>query len=201
VRTALACAFAAFVGQLPVAATTAADAPVPHTSGLASKKGGALEAEARPLFATLVQTHTDERVLLDAESPSEARFSALLHDHVTGGKRPLDGRLLDLLRRLAEKHATNGEAVRIELVSGYRSEKLNEMLRKKGHHVASKSQHSLGHAVDFRIVLPGAEKGVDPRQLEREIRELGWKGGVGVYLLESDWFVHADVGPQRGWYG
>jgi uncharacterized protein YcbK (DUF882 family) len=91
--------------------------------------------------------------------------------------------------------------VRIEIVSGYRSEKLNEMLRKKGHHVASKSQHSLGHAVDFRIVLPGAEKGIDPRQLERDIRGLGWQGGVGVYLLEGDWFVHADVGPQRGWYG
>jgi uncharacterized protein YcbK (DUF882 family) len=75
------------------------------------------------------------------------------------------------------------------------------MLRKKGHNVASHSQHSLGHAVDFRIVPPGDEKGIDPYTLEREIRELGWVGGVGTYPSKSDWFVHADVGPHRRWGG
>jgi uncharacterized protein YcbK (DUF882 family) len=86
-------------------------------------------------------------------------------------------------------------------VSGFRSPKLNEMMRKKGHHVASHSQHSLGHAVDFRVVPPGEEKGIDPRVLEREVRALGWEGGVGVYTMEHDWFVHCDVGPHRGWSG
>ena len=37
--------------------------------------------------------------------------------------------------------------------------------------------------------------------LEREIRALGWDGGVGVYTQEHDWFVHADVGPNRRWGG
>ena len=73
------------------------------------------------------------------------------------------------------------------------------MLRKKGHHVASHSQHSLGHACDFRIVPPGAEVGLDPRVVEEEIRKLGWDGGVGVYPTPSDWFVHADVGKNRRW--
>jgi uncharacterized protein YcbK (DUF882 family) len=191
---------AAGMAQLPIAATTAADAPVPHTSGHASKKTAGAEGPARPLLATLVQTHSDERVLLDEELPSKERFAALASDPVTGDKHGMDARLLDLLRSVAQKHAAEG-AVRIEVVSGYRSPKLNEMLRKKGHHVASKSQHSLGNALDFRVVLPGADKGMDPRALEREIRALGWDGGVGVYLLESDWFVHADVGPRRGWYG
>jgi uncharacterized protein YcbK (DUF882 family) len=86
-------------------------------------------------------------------------------------------------------------------VSGYRSAKLNESMRKKGHHVASHSQHSLGHAVDFRIVPGGEIKGVDPRVLEKEIRDLGWEGGVGVYTISSDWFVHADVGKNRRWGG
>ena len=116
---------------------------------------------------------------------------------MTGAKQPLAPELLGLLRTLAAKHT----GARIELVSGYRSWKLNEMLRKKGHHVASHSQHSLGHAVDFRIVLPDATKGIDPRDLEREIRDAGWKGGTGVYTLETDWFVHADVGPERRWRG
>lgn len=153
-----------------------------------------------PLLATLVQTHTDERLPLDAHAPSQERFSALLADRTTGERHAFDPRLLGLLRALAARHAEAG-APRIELVSGYRSPKLNEMMRKKGHHVASHSQHSLGHAVDFRIVLPGEARGIDPRTLEKEIRDLGWDGGVGVYTLKSDWFVHADVGRNRRWGG
>lgn len=150
------------------------------------------------LLGTLVQTHTDERVPLDAASPSNARFASLLSDRVTGERHDFDPRLLGLLRALGKKHPL----ARFELVSGYRSPKLNEMMRKKGHHVASHSQHSLGHAVDFRVVLPDAERGIDPRILEREIRDLGWEGGVGVYTaVSSDWFVHADVGRNRRWSG
>ncbi len=98
-------------------------------------------------------------------------------------------------------------------MSGFRSPKLNEMMRKKGHHVASHSQHSLGHAVDFRVVLPCAGErakapecagvetaALDPRVVEKAIRATGWDGGVGVYTLKDDWFVHADVGPERSWF-
>jgi uncharacterized protein YcbK (DUF882 family) len=35
--------------------------------------------------------------------------------------------------------------------------------------------------------------------IEREIRALGWEGGVGVYPTAADWFVHADVGANRSW--
>ena len=178
-----------------------ADGRVPHTTGHAIKKGAAVAPTAipfgppAPLLATLVQTHTDERVPLEIESPPSHRFDALLADRVTGSKTHLDPRLLDLLRAVAQRHP----GCRVELVSGFRSPKLNEMLRKKGHHVASHSQHSLGHAVDFRIVEQDADRGVDPRALEGEIRALGWDGGVGVYPTKDDWFVHADVGPRRRW--
>jgi uncharacterized protein YcbK (DUF882 family) len=73
------------------------------------------------------------------------------------------------------------------------------MLRKKGHHVSSHSQHSLGHACDFRILPPGEDLAIDPRDVEREVRALGWTGGVGVYPTKDDWFVHADVGATRHW--
>jgi uncharacterized protein YcbK (DUF882 family) len=182
--------------------TTIAEAPVAtdpaaaRASGLASRKGPALDAgEDPPLLATLAQVHTGEHVPLDDATPTQARFSALLSDRVTGDRHDLDEHLLGLLRELAAKHPGS----RIELVSGYRSWKLNEMLRKKGHHVASHSQHSLGHACDFRIVPPGAEVALDPRVVEKEIRDLGWQGGVGVYPTTADWFVHADVGPERRW--
>ena len=186
-----------------VASPSGVDAKVARGNGLASKKATlAIEVETPqreppPLLATLVQTHTDERVPLDDITPTQERFSALLADRVTGERHTFDPKLLDLLRSLAKRHP----AARIELVSGYRSAKLNESMRKKGHHVASHSQHSLGHAVDFRIVLGGENKGLDPRVLEKEIRDLGWEGGVGVYTLSSDWFVHADVGKNRRWGG
>ncbi len=182
-----------------VAAPLAADPGVHHGLGLARKKSaeapGAESAGPTPTLATLVQVHTDERVPLDATSPSPERFSQLLADRVTGAELPLDPRLLELLRTLAAQEPGG----HIELVSGFRSPKLNEMLRKKGHHVASHSQHSLGHACDFRLLPKDAARPLAPYVMERRIRALGWKGGVGVYPTTNDWFVHADVGPNRRW--
>ena len=172
------------------------EARVLHGSRLATKKGLAEdELGCPPILATLEQVHTGERVVLDPFSPTQPRFDELVADRVTGDKHTLDDHLLLLLRALAAGHPGS----RIELVSGYRSPKLNETLRKKGHHVASHSQHSLGHACDFRIVPEGQERGLDPRIVEGEIRALGWDGGVGVYPTRDDWFVHADVGRNRRW--
>ena len=167
-----------------------------HGSRLAAKKGPTVDADQGfPLLSTLDQVHTGELVALDVFWPTQAQFDSLLADRVTGETHALDERLLVLLRALAAKHPGG----RIELVSGYRSPKLNEMLRKKGHHVSAHSQHSLGHACDFRIVPAGDAIGLDPRVVAKEIRDLGWDGGVGVYPTKDDWFVHADVGRNRSW--
>jgi len=188
----LACASATTV----VAPSARPEARVSHGAGLAYRKGPAVDAPEEPaLLATLAHVHTGERLVLDADSPRQELFDAFVADRVTGERHPLDPALLGLLRSLAGNHPGG----RIEIVSGYRSPKLNEMLRKKGHHVASHSQHSLGNACDFRLVPPGEEKGLDPRVVEREIRSLGWNGGVGVYPTPDDWFVHADVGKNRSW--
>jgi uncharacterized protein YcbK (DUF882 family) len=195
----LAAGLAAALGAALVASPSGVDATVARSSGLASRKGADHGKTEEPpaLLGTLVQTHTDERVPLDDLLPTPDRFARLLADRVTGERRELDPKLLSLLRSIARRHP----GARFELVSGYRSPKLNEMMRKKGHHVASHSQHSLGHAVDFRVVVEPGTRGIDPRLLEKEIRELGWEGGVGVYTLKNDWFVHADVGKLRRWAG
>jgi uncharacterized protein YcbK (DUF882 family) len=143
-----------------------------------------------PTLATLVNTHTDEIVALDGDTPAPDRWSEMLSDRVTGAKIGLAPPLLGMLRLLAARHP----GARLEIVSGFRSPKLNEQLRKKGHRVASHSQHSLGHAVDFRLV------GLTPAQTKAEVRGLGWKGGVGQYDKASDRFVHIDVGPERNWH-
>lgn len=144
----------------------------------------------RPPLATLVNLHSDEVLILDERSPTPERWSRLLQDRVFLAAAPMAPEPLAMLRTLAARHP----GARIELVSGFRSPKLNEVLRKKGHKVASHSQHSLGHAVDFRLV------GLSPKQLRQEIRALGWKGGVGQYDKPSDQFVHIDTGRDRSWF-
>lgn len=197
VGTKLVACLVASVSSATIDARPAFSEPtVAHTAGLASKKGADVDADDDfPVLGTLYQIHSGELLVLDARWPDPARFEALLADRATASSHAMDPALLDLLRHMAQKHPGSW----IEIVSGYRSPKLNEMLRKKGHHVSAHSQHSLGHACDFRIVPPGEERGIDPRVLEQEIRSLGWSGGVGVYPTKDDWFVHADVGPLRSW--
>jgi uncharacterized protein YcbK (DUF882 family) len=191
---------------VPIARTTVADLPPERSSGHANRKewGGsgaavlesdeASDADAMlpPIetYATLINVHTGEAMPLSSAEPTYVRFSDALADRVTGSRIELDPRLLNLLRQIA----LNNPGVRLELVSGFRSPKLNELLRKKGHRVASHSQHSLGHAVDFRII------GLSPARMKQEILKVGWEGGIGQYDKSSDLFVHADVGPKREWF-
>lgn len=167
-------------------------APVsPSQQLLARKDTSAAEDEGPwPVLATLVNLHSDEVVTLDDRSPGPERWSELLKDRVFREAIPMAPLPLAMIRQIAARHPGS----RIELVSGYRSPKLNETMRKKGHRVASHSQHSLGHAVDFRVV------GLTPRQLREEVRALGWEGGVGQYDKPTDRFVHIDVGRNRNWF-
>jgi uncharacterized protein YcbK (DUF882 family) len=192
--TVLIATFAAGLLASPVAPEVA---PVrPRAAPDASRKHMVSPVDA-PLLGTLVDTHSPARLPLDELSPAPPRFEALLADPLLGTTHPVDPALLNLTRSLARAHPL----ARIEVVSGFRSPKLNEALRKKGHHVASHSQHSLGNALDFRVVPAGTDTPIDPQVLAAEVRGLGWAGGVGVYLQPNDRFVHADVGPLRTWYG
>jgi uncharacterized protein YcbK (DUF882 family) len=197
---------AAVLGVLPVARPTVADLPPERSNGRANRKewSGAFvdvppwessdDVEAPPrsveTWATIINVHTGEAVALSSAEPTHGRFSDVLADRVTGSRIELDRRLLELLRQIARRNP----GVRLEIVSGFRSPKLNELLRKKGHRVASHSQHSLGHAVDFRVI------GLTPSQMKQEILKVGWDGGIGQYDKSSDLFVHADVGPKREWF-
>jgi uncharacterized protein YcbK (DUF882 family) len=123
----------------------------------------------------------------DGAVPAET-FSRFLRCHFTDEATSMDPRLQGVLLTAAMRF----QADRIEIVSGYRAPKFNLMLRKKGHEVARDSQHTYGHAVDFRVA------GVSTRTLEAWVRSLGL-GGVGFYPESA--FVHADTGPIRTWAG
>lgn len=144
----------------------------------------------RPVAATMMNLHTGEAEALDL-SPSEAeatRLRRLLRDRTNWEEHVMAPTVIATIRAAAT--ALGGR--RVEVVSGYRSDKLNEMLRKKGRHVAQRSQHVLGNAVDFRLV------GVELPALLAFVRR-EHVGGVGAYRRSG--FVHVDAGPARRWRG
>jgi hypothetical protein len=139
-------------------------------------------------ITTLFNMWTHEALPLVPGQVVEDRFHPFLRDHYTNQATRMDVRLIDVLAQVARKF----RAARIEVVSGYRSPKYNLMLRKKGHQVARSSQHTEGHAVDFRV------RGVPTPVLLRYVRSLR-RGGVGFYPHSQ--FVHSDTGPIRFWKG
>ena len=137
---------------------------------------------------TLYNLRTRETLPLIPGLSAEPAFNPFLRDHYTNQAAQMDARLIDVLTQTAQHFS----AARIEVVSGYRSPKFNLMLRKKGREVARSSQHTEGHAVDFRI------RGVPTKTLLRYVRSLK-VGGVGYYPQSQ--FVHSDTGPIRFWKG
>jgi len=135
---------------------------------------------------------TKDTIVFDPKAVSpgieQETLDAFLRCHFTDEPTHMDPRLIGVLVGAAKKFRVE----RVDIISGFRSPKFNLMLRKKGHEVARDSQHTYGHAVDFR--LPG----VATRTLLGYVRSLHL-GGAGFYP-ESE-FVHADTGPVRTWAG
>jgi len=78
----------------------------------------------------------------------------------------------------------------IDIISGYRSKKTNDMLRGKGRKTVKKSNHIVGKAIDFRF----------RKWNIRRVYNLCLKhnnGGCGLYT-KSD-FIHLDSGRKRYW--
>ena len=116
-----------------------------------------------------------------------ARISYHLRDFRTGGIKPIDPTLLNIVHQLSSHIDVSGP---INVISGYRTPATNAMLAARSSKVAPNSFHMRGQAIDIR--LPGfATEGI------RDIALSLSKGGVGYYP-ESD-FIHLDTGPIRAW--
>ncbi len=140
----------------------------------------------------MYHAHTGERQSLvyyeDGEYVPEAlaSFNNLLRDFRTGEVCGFDARLFD------ELHALNlacGEGT-YEVVSAFRSEQTNRMLRAQSRRVAKDSLHVHGRAIDVRL------SGRDTRRLRDAALALK-QGGVGFYPRSN--FVHLDTGAVRSW--
>jgi len=111
----------------------------------------------------------------------------ILRDHRSDEIKEMDTGLMNLLWKLRKKV---GVQKPFHVISGYRSPRTNELLRKRSRGIAKNSLHLYGKAVDIRI------PGVKLSSLREAALELK-AGGVGFYP-KSD-FIHIDTGRIRCW--
>ncbi|MBN2801808.1 MAG: DUF882 domain-containing protein [Deltaproteobacteria bacterium] len=156
-----------------------------YKEGFGSIKMNGVEAPVVSLF----NVHTKEILpIFEKPTVSEKKISYFLRSRGFGFMTEIDYRLIDTVAKVAKQF----KVLRIEVVSGYRSDKFNNLLAKKGRHVALKSRHVKGEAIDIRL------DGVNVMDVRKWLL-LNFEGGIGTY--PNDNFIHIDVGPKRSWYG
>lgn len=101
----------------------------------------------------------------------------------------MDPKLIDLMW---EMHTELGSRKPIHLISGYRSPKTNNMLRKTRGGQARRSRHIVGKAADIHF----PDVPIKKLRYSGLIRE---RGGVGYYPTSAIPFVHVDTGRVRHW--
>ena len=138
-------------------------------------------------------THSGKSLRVEYKASGEFKQDALLQlreflaDWRDGEQADIDPALLDALYQIREAAGSTGT---FEVISAYRSQATNDMLRSKSNGVARSSQHRLGKAIDVRL------SDLDTKKLHTTALALGL-GGVGYYR-KSD-FVHIDTGRVRRW--
>lgn len=153
---------------------------------------GQSNARAETRTLKMYFTHTKESATITFKRNGKYVASGLrkanrfLRDWRRKEPTKMDPKLLDLVWEVYQK---SGSRKPIHVISGYRSPRTNNMLRRRGRKVARNSQHTQGKALDFFMPDVGVDK----------LRALGLKahrGGVGYYRGS---FVHLDTGRVRHW--
>jgi uncharacterized protein YcbK (DUF882 family) len=163
---------------------------IPHDS-LAALDDFLSEDRRICIFNLHTKEHLDVVYFSNGCYDTEAlkRIDHIFRDHYTGLVKKIDTNLIDLLFAIHRKLGTHEP---FHLISGYRSRRTNEMLRKRNRKVAKRSMHIYGKAADIRL----------PDHRLRDLRRVAYtlhRGGVGYYPRSK--FVHIDVGKVRFWRG
>ncbi|MEZ5816459.1 MAG: DUF882 domain-containing protein [Hyphomicrobiaceae bacterium] len=117
------------------------------------------------------------------------KLNHIMRDYRRNEATKMDPELFDLLWQI---HTELGSKAPIHLVSGYRSQATNEMLRRTVGGQASKSRHILGKAADVHF------PDIPLKQL-RYSALIQERGGVGYYPTSALPFVHVDTDRVRSW--
>jgi uncharacterized protein YcbK (DUF882 family) len=115
------------------------------------------------------------------------QLNTLLRDHRENKTTAMDVKLFEQLWQLQQSLGKNTE---FRVVSGYRTPKTNQNLRKKSDGVALKSYHMRGQAIDLSVNNASMSK------LHKLALAMN-AGGVGYYPKAG--FIHLDTGPVRHW--
>lgn len=163
--------------------------------GLLPEDADDLPIEGQKYELKLARSHTGEIIdvvyrIGDTYIPQALNdLNHFLRDSHNEEVSEFDPRTFDVLHTvLAKLGKSNGV---IDILSGYRSQETNDMLRASGTtNAAEHSQHIVAKAIDLRV--PGV-----PAPLLRDAAKSLEAGGVGYYPASQ--FVHVDVGPVRQW--
>jgi len=144
---------------------------------------------------TLYNIHNEERLEIIYKRDGQyiphamTMINHFMRDWRRNEPTKMDPALIDLMWEL---HTELGSREPIHLISGYRSKKTNNMLRRTRGGQGRKSQHLLGKAADLHF------PDVSVKQLRNSalVREIG---GVGYYPTSAIQFVHVDTGRVRHW--
>jgi uncharacterized protein YcbK (DUF882 family) len=153
----------------------------------------AVAAELRSL--QLYHVHTGDSLTITYKRdghyiPSAmAQLDYFLRDWRTNGLISMSGETIDLMWEL---HQQLGSKVPIRIICGFRSAETNALLKRIGRHVATRSQHILGRAIDLQFPDVPLER-LRNSALVRQV------GGVGYYPGRKGGFVHIDSGNVRHW--
>lgn len=158
---------------------------------LLSQAAGA--AEERTL--SIYNIHTKETVTATYKRDGEylpdglEKLNHVMRDWRRDEATEMDPELVDLVWQL---HRDLGSEKPVHLISGYRSRKTNDRLRRKRGGQARNSRHILGKAADIHF------PDVNLKRLRNSalVREAG---GVGYYPKSGIPFVHVDTGRVRHW--
>lgn len=164
-------------------------------AGALSVVSGTAPASATERKLAIYNIHTKETLEVvykrDGEYVPEAmaKINHIMRDWRRDEEIEMDPALVDLIWEL---HQELGSKEPVYLISGYRSRKTNERLRRAGGGQARYSRHILGKAADIHF------PDVSVKRLRNSalVRE---RGGVGYYPTSAIPFVHVDTGRVRHW--
>lgn len=117
------------------------------------------------------------------------KLNHFMRDWRRDDETKMDPELFDIIWEI---HRELGSKKPVHIISGYRSRKTNNMLRRTKGGQAKKSRHILGMAADIHF------PDISVKELRNSalIRE---RGGVGYYPTSAIPFVHVDTGRVRSW--
>ncbi len=157
--------------------------------------GVAVGARAEERVISMYHIHTKERITITYWKDGHFIPSALkklnwfLRDWRKNKAIRMDPRTIDLIWKL---HEDLGSKEPVWIICGHRTAATNAMLRRIGRHVARRSRHITGQAIDFRF--PDV-----PNWKVRNLALAYGVGGVGYYGEGRNSFIHADTGRVRHW--